>query len=218
MGHTSRWAGLGAGDGRTRLAGPRSNLVALQTALLRHFIMGHTAVVRKAYMVLTERLLLSARGWGWRQIFPCIYSHRDMSDRWVPCGQGPHLEARMAGLFRKMVSLPLISAQGVPDQSSWAPTGYHHQLVALEGAVALPRKKLCPPFCKPSPPPLLGRPGTAMGLGRGGREHLHPASTARHSTGLPGGAGPRHQKRCRGWGPKCMGRLCSRGRWMGANS
>lgn len=146
VGHTSRWAGLGVGDGRTRLAGPRSNLVALQTALLRHFIMGHTAVVRKAYMVLTERLLLSARGWGWRQIFPCIYSCRDMSDRRVPCGQGPHLEARMAGLFRKMVSLPLISAQGVPDQSSWAPTGYHHRLVALEGAVALPRKKLCPPF------------------------------------------------------------------------
>lgn len=111
VGHTSRWAGLRAGDGRTRLAGPGSNLVALQTALLLHFIMGHTAVVRKAYMVLTERLLLSARGWGWRQIFPCIYSREDMSDRWVPCSQGSHLEARTAGLFRKRALLPLISAQ-----------------------------------------------------------------------------------------------------------
>lgn len=146
---------------------------------------------------LTERLLLSSRGWGWRQTFPCIYSCRDMSGRWGPCGQGPHLAARTAGLFRKRALLPLFSAPRVPDQSSWAPTGYQNRLVTLEGAVALPRRNSAHPPESQVHHPYLAGPA-------------QPTAWA--------GAGPRHQKRCRGWGPKCMGRLCSRGTWTGANS
>ena len=67
----------------------------LQTELLLHFITGHTAAVRKAYMVLTETFVV-CQGRGWRQTFPCIYSCRDMSERQVPCGQGLHLAARTA--------------------------------------------------------------------------------------------------------------------------
>lgn len=63
-----------------------------------------------------------------------------------------------------------------------------------------------------------GRPAYASGS----QAHT-PTRRARRGRGcgharrpaLPSGSG---QKRWRGWGPKCMGRLCSRGRCMGANS
>lgn len=95
---------------------------------------------------------------------------------------------------------------------------------ALRGTVALPRKeqekKPAYPFKSQVHDPYLE--GMALGARRVSTEPPPPPALHRlgcSAAGLWGGGRTQScQKRCRGCGPKCIGRLCSSGTWTGAKS
>lgn len=114
------------------------------------------------------------------------------------CRAGPELPVALAGLSRG--DCCAARRQKAPE-GVWPPPSLVSGPAGGGGT-----SSLC--FWEPSPHPTRARRATAAWTG---------CSQARLPA-LLSGAGLGGQKRWRGWGPKCMGRLGSRGRCMGANS
>lgn len=159
-------------------------------------LLGPAARHRKAYVVLTERILSAGEGQEANIPLVSCSNTGDRTEMGCLVARATGLAAGVAELVRKWVLPPAPGLASLP--------------VTLRGSGASQEKwEEQPCFQEPSPAPLLGRHGRPTGWGQ---------RTQPPPRGALGGAGPRHQKRCRGWGPKCMGRLCSRGRWTGAKS
>lgn len=159
-------------------------------------LLGPAARHRKAYVVLTERILSAGEGQEANIPLVSCSNTGDRTEMGCLVARATGLAAGVAELVRKWVLPPAPGLASLP--------------VTLRGSGASQEKWEEQPVLSGAEPGPSWE-GTADPLA-GGRGPSRPPC------GALGGAGPRHQKRCRGWGPKCMGRLCSRGRWTGAKS